>query len=87
MLDVIKDVLREENEMSEKVSEIMSELEKDRLEIIKSYLSKHRSITSKEAVSLLDISERTSQRLLKKAERMGLIKSMGSTKNKHYYIV
>ncbi len=86
MLDVIKNVLRE-NEMSEKVSEIMSELEKDRLEEIKSYLSKHRSITSKEVVNLLDISERTAQRLLKKAERMGLIKSKGSTKNKYYYII
>ena len=86
MLDVIKDVLRE-NEVSEKMSEIMSELENDRLEIIKSYLSKHHCITSKEAVSLLDISERTAQRLLKKAERMGHIKSEGSTKNKRYYIV
>lgn len=86
MLDVIKYVLRE-NEVSEKMTEIMSELEKDRLNIIKSYLSKHHSITSKEAVSLLNVNERTAQRLLKKAERIGYIKGKGSTKNKCYYIV
>ncbi len=46
MLGVIKDVLKE-NEVSEKVTEIMSEFENGRLEIIKSFLSEHHSITSK----------------------------------------
>ncbi len=85
MLDVIKNVLNE-NAMSEKASEIMSELEKSRLDVINKFLSENNSITSKEAVRLLDTSERTAQRLLKKAKEMGLVKSKGSTKNKCYYI-
>lgn len=85
MLDVIKNVLKE-NEMSEKTSEIMSELEKSRLDVINKFLSENNSITSKEAVKLLGISERTAQRLLKKAEGMGLVRSKGTTKNKCYYI-
>ena len=85
MLDVIKNVLKE-NEMSEKTSEIMSELEKSRLDVINKFLSENNSITSKEAVKLLGISERTAQRLLKKAEGMGIVRSKGTTKNKCYYI-
>ena len=85
MLDVIKNVLKE-NEMSEKTSEIMSELEKSRLDVINKFLSENNSITSKEAVKLLGISERTAQRLLKKAEGMGFVRSKGTTKNKCYYI-
>lgn len=85
MLGVIKDILRE-NEMSEIVSEKMSGLENKRIDIINKFLYENHSITSKEAAELLDIGERTVQRLLKKAERMGLIKSNGSTKNKCYYL-
>ena len=85
MLDVIKKVMKE-NEMSKKVSEIMSELKKNRLDVINKFLSENNSITSKEAVELLGISERIVQRLLNKAERMGFVKSEGTTKNKCYYI-
>ncbi len=85
MLGVIKDVLRE-NEMSEIVSEKMSGLENKRLDIINKFLSENYSITSKEAAELLDVGERTVQRLLKKAEKMGLVKSSGSTKNRCYYL-
>ena len=66
--------------MSEKVSEIMSELEKNRLDVINKFLSENNSITSKEAVELLGISERTVQKLLNKAERMGFVKSEGTKK-------
>ena len=79
MLDVIKKVMKE-NEMSKKVSEIMSELKKNRLDVINKFLSENNSITSKEAVELLGISERTVQKLLNKAERMGFVKSEGTKK-------
>ena len=72
------------NGMSEKVSEIMSELEQQRFAVIKQYLLRYGEINGKEAAEILNVSERTAQRLLNKAERSGLITDSGSTKKKKY---
>ena len=70
--------------MSEKVSEIMSELERQRFAVINEYLLGHGTINGKEAAEILNVSERTAQRLLNKAERSGFIVVSGSTKKKKH---
>ena len=62
----------------------MSELEQQRFAIINEYLLRHGTINGKEASEILNVSERTAQRLLNKAERSGLITDSGSTKKKKY---
>ena len=85
MLEMIRSALTEStNGISEKVSEIMSELEQQRFAIINEYLLRHGTINGKEASEILNVSERTAQRLLNKAERSGLIIGSGSTKKKKY---
>lgn len=64
----------------------MSELEQKRFAVIKQYLLGHGEINGKETAEILNVSERTAQRLLNKAERSGLVIGSGSTKKRKYLL-
>ena len=86
--DVLQDF--EENEtmsesMSELMSESMSELERTRMQIILHYLDTNKEINSSIAAKLLKVEIKTASRLLLKAEKLDILKSYGTTKNKVYF--
>lgn len=70
--------------MSESMSESMSELEKARMQMILSYLDVNKEISSSIAAKLLKVEIKTASRLLSKAEKLDILKSVGKTKNKVY---
>lgn len=70
--------------MSESVSKSMSELEKARMQMILSYLDVNKEISSSIAAKLLKVEIKTASRLLSKAEKLDILKSVGKTKNKVY---
>ncbi len=70
--------------MSESVSELMSRLEYDRFTIIKEYLKTHETITTASAAKLLEVQDKTAQRLLTKAEKLRILSGEGKTKDKVY---
>ena len=71
--------------MSESVSKSMSELERARMQIILSYLDVNKEINSSTAAKLLEVEIKTASRLLLKAEKLDILKSVGKTKNKVYF--
>lgn len=64
--------------------EIMSELERARMQLILNYLETNKEINSSIAAKLLDVEVKTASRLLLKAEKLDIIKGTGKTKNKVY---
>ena len=73
-------------EMSESMSESMSELENNRIKIILDYLKKNNEINSASAAELLNVEVKTASRLLRKAEKISVLKASGKTKSKVYFI-
>lgn len=72
--------------MSESMSESMSGLERARMQIILDFLTANKKINSSEAAELLGVEIKTASRLLAKAEKLDVLKSVGKTKNKIYYL-
>jgi len=72
--------------MSESMSELMSELENNRIKIILDYLNKNNEINSASAAELLNVEVKTASRLLRKAEKINILKASGKTKSKVYFI-
>ncbi len=70
--------------VSESMSELVSELEYDRFTVIEEYLKTHETITPASAAKLLDVQDKTAQRLLTKAEKLRILSSDGKTKDKVY---
>jgi len=71
--------------LSTVMSELMSELERARIQIILRYLDTNKEINSSTAAKLLEVEVRTARRLLLKAEKLGILKSAGKTKSKVYF--
>lgn len=71
--------------VSESMSELMSELERTRMQIILHYLDTNKEINSSVAAKLLEVEIKTASRLLSKAAKLDIIKSVGKTKNKVYF--
>lgn len=63
------------------MSESMSELERARIQVVLSYLEPNKDI----AAGLLSVEVKTASRLLLKAEKLGILKDEGKTKNKVYF--
>ena len=78
--------VREGFEMSESMSESMSELERARMQVIFSYLNINKEINSVTAAKLLNVETKTASRLLRKAEKLSILRGNGKTKNKIYFI-
>lgn len=78
--------IRDGFEKKETMSELMSELERARMQIILNYLEINREINSSCAAELLEVEIKTASRLLLKAEKLDILKSTGRTKNKMYFI-
>lgn len=76
--------------MSERVSKLMaesmSELEAKRMDVLLTYLKNREYLSSNMAADLLSVEVKTASRLLGKAEKVGMLKSEGKTKNKKYKI-
>ncbi|MDE2521573.1 MAG: hypothetical protein O0X93_00245 [Methanocorpusculum sp.] len=62
----------------------VSESEYDRFTVIEAYLKTHETITTASAAKLLDVQDKTAQRLLTKAEKLRLLSGDGKTKDKIY---
>lgn len=67
-------------------SESMSELERARMQIILNYLKANKEINSAGAAELLDVEIKTASRLLRKAQKLNILKGFGKTKTKKYFI-
>lgn len=72
--------------MSELMSKSMSELERTRMKIIFNYLQENREINSAVAAKLLGVEVKIASRLLRKAEKVNILKGCGKTKSKIYFI-
>jgi Predicted transcriptional regulator containing an HTH domain and an uncharacterized domain shared with the mammalian protein Schlafen len=68
------------------MSESVSKSEKDRMKIILAYLLEEDSVSNAIVAELLDVRSKTANRLLVKAETVGILKSQGKTKDKRYNI-
>ena len=64
---------------------IMSELERTRMQIILHYLDTNKEINSSIAAKLLKVEIKMASRLLSKAAKLDIIKSVGKTKDKVYF--
>ena len=72
------------DKMSELLSELLSESERKKMEMILGYLATHDEITSAAAAELLSVQGRTAQRILGKGVKIGVLDVEGSTKNRRY---
>lgn len=70
----------------DKTSDKMSNKEIERMKVIISYLLEHDIITTSKAAELLQVGDKTAQRLLSKGEAIGILDSKGENKGKQYYI-
>lgn len=82
----IRDGFERKDIVSESMSESMSGLERARMQIILDFLTANKKINSSEAAELLGVEIKTASRLLAKAEKLDVLKSVGKTKNKIYYL-
>ena len=75
-----------ENEsMTQSMTQSMTSLECERIQVILEYLNHSNEITSVIAGKLLNVTRRTANRLLNKAEESGILTSDGNTKKKIYF--
>lgn len=72
--------------MSKKMSESLSELERERLGAVIQYLVENEFVNSAVAAKILDVEVKTASRLLAKAEKNNILKSRGRTKSKIYVL-
>lgn len=70
--------------LSDKMSDKMSDKEKSRLKTIIDYLAGNSSITSSKAAEILDVENKTANRLLVKAVELGILSPDGENKNRTY---
>ena len=68
------------------MSESMSELEKKRMQIIFNHLRTYKEINSTDAAKQLNVGIKTASRLLRKAEKLNILKASGKTKTKIYFV-
>ena len=73
-------------EVSESMSESMSESERTRMKIVLKHLRANKEINGAGAAELLNVEIKTASRLLRKAEKLNILKSTGKTKAKVYFI-
>ena len=69
------------------MSELMSELERTRMQVVLGYLNGNKEINSAIAAELLGVEVKTASRLLSKAEKLEVLKGEGKTKNKVYSVL
>ena len=69
------------------MSELMSELERARMQVVLGYLNGNKKINSVIAAELLGVEVKTASRLLSKAEKLEILKGEGKTKNKVYSVL
>ena len=72
-------------EMSDKMSDKMTEQEQRRIKIIIENMSKN-GISSKEAAEILGVEQKTANRLLSKAVTSGILEGIGGNRNRRYII-
>ena len=65
----------------------MSKKEIERMKVIVSYLGKNVSITKAVAARLLQVEDKTAQRLLAKAEQLDILVSEGENKGRVYKLM
>ena len=82
----IRDGFEKKAAMSESMSELMSELERARMQVVLNYLDANKEINSAIAAELLGVEVKTASRLLSKAEKLSVLKGEGKTKSKVYFI-
>ena len=82
VLDVMSSKMS--NIMSNKMSNKMSKKEIERMEKILSYLGDNVFITKSEAAKILQVEDKTAQRLLAKAESLNILFGEGENKGKRY---
>lgn len=83
--DSFIELMNEHNiEMSNKMSNKMSNRDQTRLRIVVEYLKKNGSIKKSEAAELLDIEDKTAQRLLAKAVKLNILENIGEYKTSIY---
>lgn len=78
--------IREGFDENRKMSDKMSDKEKDRMNIIIMYLEKHYEISSGIAADLLNVENKTASRLLNKAQKCGIVRGEGKNKTKKYVL-
>ncbi len=83
----IRDGFENKVAMSESMSELMSELERARMQVVLGYLNGNKKINSVIAAELLGVEVKTASRLLSKAEKLEILKGEGKTKNKVYSVL
>lgn len=74
------------NDLLDKMSNKMSNKEKERFKLIVEYLQKNESITKTVTAKLLDVEDKTAQRLLTKAVELELLITEGEFKSTVYKI-
>lgn len=69
-----------------KMSDKMSDKDKNRLSVVLSYLQKSNNISSSKAAELLNVEIKTANRLLVKAVELGILDATGINKTRTYSI-
>ena len=72
------------DKMSDIMSDKLSKKEIERMKVIISYLLEHDIITTSKAAELLQVGDKTAQRLLSKGEAVGFLDGKGENKGKQY---
>ena len=83
----IRDGFENKVAMSESMSELMSELERARMQVVLGYLNGNKKINSVIAAELLGFEVKKAIRLLSKEEKLEILKGEGKTKNKVYSVL
>ena len=79
MLKIIKETLIELIEI-QKVTDKMTDKNRERIKLVIKYLSQNNSINNKEAQNLLDISESAAKRFLNKLVKENILEAVGEYK-------
>ena len=83
MLKIIKETLIELIEI-QKVTDKMTDKNRERIKLVIKYLSQNNSINNKEAQNLLDISESAAKRFLNKLVKENILEAVGEYKARKY---
>ena len=83
MLKIIKETLIELIEI-QKMTDKVTDKNRERIKLVIKYLSKNNSINNKEAQNLLNISESTAKRFLNKLIKENILEAVGEYKARKY---
>ena len=83
MLKIIKETLIELIEI-QKVTDKVSDKNREKIKLVIKYLSQNNSINNKEAQNLLDISESAAKRFLNKLVKENILEAVGEYKARKY---